>query len=276
MIWKFACLPGRACVTGVHLSSQMHLCMQLPAASDTLALHARCHVMSCDLPSLWYVSKAFLNASSTAQRSRDVRHHEVLVQEPSLSLVFEYAEHDLFEMVRAYRERTAVPSTGFSTYTLKSLMRQLTAGTQALHAASIMHRDLKPSNVLVMGEGSLQGQVKIADFGLARCMRIHLLCCAIMPCAIISSQVKANPAPSMQNFTPCTDQPTQHASLPLPSHDSIRHRHCRVGIAARAWQIAHTGHICLLCARCLTTAWSSPYGTAPRSCCWGPSTTQRL
>ncbi|KAK9789048.1 hypothetical protein WJX73_000754 [Symbiochloris irregularis] len=92
-------------------------------------------------------------------------------QDPSLSLVFEYAEHDLYEMVRSHRERTAKsvpPGQGFGAYTLKSLMWQLLAGTAAMHAAHLMHRDLKPSNVLVMGEGSQQGQVKIADFGLAR------------------------------------------------------------------------------------------------------------
>ena len=90
-------------------------------------------------------------------------------QEPSLSLVFEYADHDLYEMVRSHRERTAKPAgVGFCAYTLKSLMWQLMAGTHAMHAANIMHRDLKPSNVLVMGDGPAQGQVKIADFGLAR------------------------------------------------------------------------------------------------------------
>ncbi len=31
-------------------------------------------------------------------------------------------------------------------------------------------RDLKPSNILVMGDGEEQGRVKIADFGLARCL----------------------------------------------------------------------------------------------------------
>ena len=84
-------------------------------------------------------------------------------QDPSLSLAFEYAEHDLYEMVRHHRT-----GHGLEAYTLKSLMAQLLAGLAHLHAGWVMHRDLKPSNVLVMGDGPQQGRVKLADMGLAR------------------------------------------------------------------------------------------------------------
>ena len=86
------------------------------------------------------------------------------LQDPSLSLAFEYAEHDLYEMVRHHRT-----GHGLEAYTLKSLMAQLLAGLAHLHAGWVMHRDLKPSNVLVMGDGPQQGRVKLADMGLARC-----------------------------------------------------------------------------------------------------------
>jgi len=85
-------------------------------------------------------------------------------QDPSLSLAFDYAEHDLYEMVRHHRTGPTLEA-----YTLKSLMRQLLAGLAHLHAGWVMHRDLKPSNVLVMGDGPQQGRVKLADMGLARC-----------------------------------------------------------------------------------------------------------
>ena len=44
------------------------------------------------------------------------------------------------------------------------LLRRAGAGLMAAHAAGIVHRDFKPDNVLL----SKSGQVKVADFGLAR------------------------------------------------------------------------------------------------------------
>jgi serine/threonine protein kinase len=44
------------------------------------------------------------------------------------------------------------------------LLGQMAAGVQAIHDAGIVHRDLKPENILLTNEG----QVKIADFGIAR------------------------------------------------------------------------------------------------------------
>ena len=49
-------------------------------------------------------------------------------------------------------------------------MRQLLCGLAFLHSNRVVHRDLKPENILVTS----RGQVKLADFGLARIYSCHM------------------------------------------------------------------------------------------------------
>lgn len=89
----------------------------------------------------------------------------------SLYLAFDYAEYDLYEIIRHHRDKVG---HSLNQYTVKSLLWQLLNGLNYLHSNWIIHRDLKPSNILVMGEGEEHGIMKIADFGLARIFQAPL------------------------------------------------------------------------------------------------------
>lgn len=52
----------------------------------------------------------------------------------------------------------------FSLSQIKGIMLQILQGVKYLHEKKIMHRDLKSANILLNN----RGEVKIADFGLAR------------------------------------------------------------------------------------------------------------
>ncbi|KAJ5225852.1 hypothetical protein N7468_007077 [Penicillium chermesinum] len=97
-----------------------------------------------------------------------------------LYLVFEFLDLDL----KKYMEALPVSEGGRgkalpdgSTMTLglgdamvKKFMAQLVEGIRYCHSHRILHRDLKPQNLLINREGNL----KLADFGLARAFGVPL------------------------------------------------------------------------------------------------------
>ncbi|CBQ73530.1 related to SSN3-cyclin-dependent CTD kinase [Sporisorium reilianum SRZ2] len=87
--------------------------------------------------------------------------HQVMLEEKAIYMVFEYAEHDLLQIIHYHSTALRAP---IPPAVLKSLLWQLINGVAYLHANWILHRDLKPANILVTSHGV----VKIGDLGLAR------------------------------------------------------------------------------------------------------------
>jgi len=94
-----------------------------------------------------------------------VRLHDVLHSDRKLTLVFEHCDQDLkkyFDSLNGEIDPDIV----------KSFMFQLLRGLSYCHSRNILHRDLKPQNLLI----NKSGELKLADFGLARAFGIPVRC----------------------------------------------------------------------------------------------------
>jgi serine/threonine protein kinase len=75
-------------------------------------------------------------------------------------MVLEWCDHDLSGLLHN-------PEFKFTEAVVKHFMQQIMEGFKYLHSGmGTLHRDVKPANILVNAEG----QIKLADFGLARVM----------------------------------------------------------------------------------------------------------
>ncbi|KAL3462582.1 hypothetical protein BJX64DRAFT_139273 [Aspergillus heterothallicus] len=82
---------------------------------------------------------------------------EVMVEKNECFMVFEYLSHDLTGLINH-------PTFTLTAAHKKDLAKQMFEGLNYLHHRGVLHRDIKAANILI----SNQGQLKFADFGLAR------------------------------------------------------------------------------------------------------------
>jgi len=90
-----------------------------------------------------------------------VRLYDVIHTERKLTLVFEFLDQDLKKYIDSCNGKMEI-------HNIKSFLYQLLKGVMYCHQHLILHRDLKPQNLLINDEGEL----KLADFGLARAFGI--------------------------------------------------------------------------------------------------------
>jgi serine/threonine protein kinase len=100
-----------------------------------------------------------------------------------LYLVFEFLDLDLKKFIEAQpisdggRAKPYPPGTsqtvermGMGPEVVRKFMLQLLLGVRYCHSHRVLHRDLKPQNLLINSEGNM----KLADFGLARAFGVPL------------------------------------------------------------------------------------------------------
>lgn len=96
-------------------------------------------------------------ASYEVSHPNVVRAYEYITERDLVAYTMEYVGGGDLASKLGADERIAIPD-------IIKLLSQMAAGCQAIHDAGIVHRDLKPENILLTSEGN----VKIADFGIAR------------------------------------------------------------------------------------------------------------
>ncbi|GAA5840827.1 hypothetical protein JCM11251_001707 [Rhodosporidiobolus azoricus] len=94
-----------------------------------------------------------------------VRLFDIVHSDTKLYLVFEFLDMDL----KRYMDKVG-DGDGMGPDIVKKFTYQLIKGVYYIHAHRILHRDLKPQNLLINQDGNL----KLADFGLARAFGIPL------------------------------------------------------------------------------------------------------
>ncbi|KAK5616840.1 Cyclin-dependent kinase 15 [Crenichthys baileyi] len=83
--------------------------------------------------------------------------HDIIHTSETLTFVFEYVQTDLAQYMMQH-------PGGLHSHNVRIFMFQLLRALSYIHSRRILHRDLKPHNLLI----SYLGELKLADFGLAR------------------------------------------------------------------------------------------------------------
>src|SRR6187200_3417347 len=115
------------------------------------------------------VALKFLPPHAAENRERFLREAQAAaaLNHPNICTVFEIDDEHGFlamELVEGQSLKDKIAARPLPLEEALDLAMQACAGLQAAHEKGVVHRDIKPANLMV----TLQGQVKIMDFGLAQ------------------------------------------------------------------------------------------------------------
>jgi serine/threonine protein kinase len=123
------------------------------------------------------LSPAFTDEAQFVERFRREADALTKLRHPNLIEVYARGEHPdaglthyYFVMERFFGEdlRSLMARGAVPPETTAAIVRQAAEGLAYAHSHGIVHRDVKPANILVQGDPSQEGRVKVVDFGVAQ------------------------------------------------------------------------------------------------------------
>ncbi len=123
---------------------------------------------------------------------------EIILEDKCIYMVFEYAEHDLLQIIHHHTQQPRHP---IRPRQLRASCFNCSTGCQYLHTSWVLHRDLKPANIMVTSAG----EVKIGDLGLARLFQKPMFSLSRGIKLSLQSGIVPRASPRIRHYTPAID-----------------------------------------------------------------------
>eukprot|EP00004_Rigifila_ramosa_P011350 TRINITY_DN2412_c0_g2_i1.p1 TRINITY_DN2412_c0_g2~~TRINITY_DN2412_c0_g2_i1.p1 ORF type:complete len:503 (-),score=120.25 TRINITY_DN2412_c0_g2_i1:317-1729(-) len=162
------------------------------------------------------------------QMSRVRSEHRILATAHSdfvVKMLYSFEDHAHFFLVMEYIQGGDLASLLNNMYALEEMQARVYAAEIVLavghlHAKGIIHRDLKPDNLLI----SMDGHIKLTDFGLSRFGAMELQARNIEPLAgagAVKLSQPADPAPAPAPASPAALPTSLPVASPLSSPNAV-------------------------------------------------------